>query len=78
MNDLSECYDGYCNDDGAGTAFCDCWDNGQDLDIGTCECADLNLDAVCEGLDLSEYDEGEGNCAAATHAIGSITVCDDR
>jgi hypothetical protein len=74
VSDTHVCYDDYCDNDGEGTAFCDCWDQGMDLNITDCECIPLDLEAACDVLDLSDYQEGDFNCSAASDALSN--VCD--
>jgi hypothetical protein len=71
---ISDCYDGYCNGAGMSVPFCQCWNNGQDINISTCECMTLDLDAVCQVIDLDAIDPNAFNCAGATDAVSQF--CD--
>ncbi len=46
-DDVTDCYNGYCDGDGAGNAFCTCWDQGKDLHLTTCDCVTLDLLGTC-------------------------------
>ena len=72
VDDLTTCFDGYCDGDGADTAFCGCWDKSETLDVFTCQCLPLDETRVCEGRDLSDYEAGDGNCSNATEGIESL------
>ena len=72
VNDATECYDDICDSSSAGTAFCDCWDQGKDLDISTCTCAPLDLTAACDIIDVDEYEAGYFDCDLAEDALSNM------
>jgi hypothetical protein len=67
-----ECYDGYCGGAAASSAFCQCWNNGQDIDVNSCQCIPLNLEQVCEVINLDEVDPNAYNCSAATSIVSDF------
>ncbi len=71
-NDVTVCVDAYCDADGADSALCGCWATGQDIDPVTCECQRLNLEATCDGWDLSSYEPGDFDCVPFTEALAGI------
>ncbi|MBN1337376.1 MAG: hypothetical protein JXB39_15575 [Deltaproteobacteria bacterium] len=70
--DVTECYDAYCDADGAGNAFCTCWDQGMDLDMISCECMPLDLAGACAEAGIEDYESGDLDCDAASAALGHI------
>ena len=66
----TECFDGFCT--GSSSAFCGCWNNGQDINGSTCECVPLNLEAACRAVDLENIDPSQYNCSAATSIVSDI------
>lgn len=75
VDDATACYDSFCSDDGSDAAFCACWDQGEDIDISTCDCVPLDLTLACDALDLSDYEEAQFDCDAATALVEDI--CDE-
>lgn len=70
--DVGVCVDAYCGAEGADSALCGCWANGQDIDPVDCECQSLNLEATCDGWDLSSYQLGDFDCVSFTDALGGV------
>ena len=68
----TECFDGFCAT--SSSAFCGCWNAGQDLNVSTCECIPLNFEAVCQTINLDDFDRSQYNCSAATSIVSD--VCD--
>ena len=66
----TECFDGFCST--SSVAFCGCWNNGQDINVSTCECAPLDLDAVCAAINLDDFDRSQYNCSAATTVVSDF------
>lgn len=65
-----DCYDSGC--EGNSSAFCGCWQQQKDIDPQTCECAPLNLDALCVIVDLDNVNPAQYNCDAAMDVVGSF------
>ena len=68
------CYDGYCQGSGANVPACQCWNNGQDINVNTCECIPLHLELACQIIDLDQVDPNAYDCSAATSAISGICI----
>ena len=61
-NDITECYDDACDGSSAGSPFCNCWDEGKELDLGDCTCkpADFAV-TMCQYFeDVSAWEEHWG------------------
>ena len=70
VDDLQTCYDGFCDGDGASSAFCGCWTDGRDLDPETCDCMPLlELEGVC---DLVDVDGATFDCEGARDTLGNL------
>jgi hypothetical protein len=66
----TECFDSFCAS--SSVAFCGCWNNGQDINVSTCECAPLDLEVACQQVDLENFDPSQYNCSAATTIVSDF------
>lgn len=62
------CFDGFCQAN-VSVPFCQCWNLGQDIDVGSCQCIPLNLAAACDLINLDAFDPATYNCSAATNLV---------
>jgi hypothetical protein len=69
---LSDCYDGYCANEGETTTFCECWTQSKDLDMRTCTCVPLDLDDACRYVNLENVDFSKFLCSDASSAVGNM------
>lgn len=66
----TECFDSFCG--GSSVAFCGCWNAGQDINVSSCECVPLNLEAACQAVNLENFDRSQYNCSAATSIVSDL------
>jgi hypothetical protein len=67
-----DCYDGYCHGEGTAVPFCQCWNNGQDISVESCQCIPLDLESVCQVINLDQVDPNAYNCSAATSFVSEF------
>jgi hypothetical protein len=68
VGQIQTCYDGHCAT--TDSAFCDCWNDGMDMSAVDCSCVPLDLDAVCDIVDLP----ADLDCAVAAASVDNM--CD--
>jgi hypothetical protein len=70
---VTDCYDGWCAGEGANSAYCGCWQQGKDLNVNDCSCIPLNLNPLCDFVDLDNWN-GQYDCSAATSIVAGYCV----
>lgn len=67
---LVACYDAGC--ESSDSSFCQCWNEGQDLDMANCVCIPQDMDMVCVMYNLDNFSTQTFDCDAA------MTVLDNQ
>jgi len=68
--DMNSCMTDYCANEGSGKTVCTCWNQGQDTNQISCECAPLDWGPICD--QAKDYVPGSLNCAAVKSSLESI------
>ena len=60
---IRDCYDSACQS--SASSFCACWNQQQDLNAETCQCAPLKMELVCHRVDVTNIDPTRFDCVGA-------------
>ena len=69
---LTSCYDTRCED--SDSHFCQCWSQGQDLNVLSCSCVERQENAVCEVYNLESFTTAGFSCGNAMDYLNSQCV----
>lgn len=69
---VTACVDSYCLGDASSSPFCGCYGQGMDLNMTTCQCVPLDLDAVCQQFYGLEYSPSQFSCSTMQQTLDHI------
>lgn len=60
------CYDDHCG--ASDSSFCECWNDGMDIDLASCDCIPLDLEPICDMIELP----ATLDCATASATVDNF------